>query len=130
MALWRGPPLADFAYEPFAQTAIARLEEARLAALEDRIDADLALGDHAALVGELETLVAEHPLRERLLRQLMLALYRSGRQAEALESYREARRRWSTSSGSSPDPTFRSSNERSWRKTRRSSASRPPGRSR
>jgi YVTN family beta-propeller protein len=91
LALWRGPALADFAYEPFAQNAIARLEEARLAALEDRIDADLAIGEQAGLVGELETLVAEHPLRERLQRQLMLALYRSGRQAEALESYRDAR---------------------------------------
>jgi YVTN family beta-propeller protein len=92
LALWRGPPLEDFAYEPFAHNAIARLEEARMAALEDRIDADLALGDHAALVGELEALVREHPLRERLRAQLMLALYRSGRQAAALESYREARR--------------------------------------
>jgi YVTN family beta-propeller protein len=91
LALWRGPALADFAYEPFAQNAIARLEAARLAALEDRIDADLAIGEQAGLVGELETLVAEHPLRDRLRRQLMLALYRSGRQAEALESYREAR---------------------------------------
>ena len=92
LALWRGPPLADFAYEPFAQGEIARLEEARLAALEDRIDADLALGEHAALVGELEALVQQHPLRERLQGQLMLALYRAGRQADALESYRNARR--------------------------------------
>ena len=71
---------------------IARLEESRLAALEDRIDADLALGEHARLVGELEGLVREHPLRERLRGQLMLALYRSGRQADALEAYRDARR--------------------------------------
>jgi YVTN family beta-propeller protein len=92
LALWRGPPLADFAYEPFAQSEIARLEEARLAALEDRIDAELALGEHAALVGELEALVREHPSRERLQGQLMLALYRCGRQADALESYRKARR--------------------------------------
>ena len=77
LALWRGPPLADFAYEPFAQAETARLEEARSAALEDRIDADLALGRHAALVGELEALVREHPLRERLQGQLMLALYRA-----------------------------------------------------
>ena len=83
--LWRGPPLADFAFEPFAQAEIARLEELRLAALEDRIDADLELGRHAELVPELEALVREHPLRERLRGQLMLALYRSGRQAEALE---------------------------------------------
>jgi YVTN family beta-propeller protein len=91
LALWRGPPLADLAYEPFAQTEIGGLEEARLAALEDRIDADLALGDHARLVGELEALCRENPLRERLQRQLMLALYRSGRQADALERYRRVR---------------------------------------
>jgi DNA-binding SARP family transcriptional activator/ABC-type branched-subunit amino acid transport system substrate-binding protein/streptogramin lyase len=92
LALWRGPPLADFAYETFAQSEIARLEETRLAALEERIEADLALGEDAALVGELEALVRQHPLRERLQGQLMLALYRSGRQAEALERYRQARR--------------------------------------
>jgi hypothetical protein len=82
----------DFAYEPFAQAEIARLQEERVAALEDRIDADLALGRHTVLVGELEALVREHPLRERLQAQLMLALYRSGRQTEALERYRQARR--------------------------------------
>jgi YVTN family beta-propeller protein len=92
LALWRGPPLADFAYEPFAHAEIARLEEARLAALEDRIDADLALGEHAALVSELDSLVRQHPLRERLQAQLMLALYRCGRQADALERYQHARR--------------------------------------
>ena len=92
LALWRGPPLVDFAYEPFAQTEIARLEELRVAALEDRIDADLALGEQASLVPELEVLIAANPLRERLRRQLMLALYRSGRQAEALAAYRETRR--------------------------------------
>ena len=92
LALWRGPALADLAYEAFAQAEIARLEELRLAALEQRIDADLAAGRHAELVGELEALVAEHPLRERLRGQLMLALYRSGRQAEALDAYRQARR--------------------------------------
>jgi DNA-binding SARP family transcriptional activator len=91
LALWRGSPLADFAYEPFAQSEIARLEERRLVALEERIDADLALGRHADVVGELEVLVSEHPLRERLRRQLMLALYRSDRQAEALDSYQAAR---------------------------------------
>ena len=93
LALWRGPPLSDFAYEPFAQPEIARLEEARLVVLEDRIDADLASGEHARLVGELEALVREHPLRERLRGQLMLALYRSGRQADALDVYRDARRK-------------------------------------
>jgi DNA-binding SARP family transcriptional activator len=92
LSLWRGPALADFAYESFAQAAIARLEEIRLAAMELRIDADLALGRHDELVGELEALVAEHPLRERLRRQLMTALYRSGRQAEALDAYQDARR--------------------------------------
>ena len=89
--LWRGAPLADLAYESFAQGAVARLEEIRLAALELRIDAELELGRHAALVPELETLVREDPLRERLRAQHMLALYRSGRQAEALEAYRAAR---------------------------------------
>jgi YVTN family beta-propeller protein len=92
LALWRGPALADFAYEPFAQSEIARLQESRLAALEDRIDADLASGEHARLVGELEGLVREHPVRERLRGQLMLALYQSGRQADALDAYRDARR--------------------------------------
>ena len=92
LALWRGPALADLAYEPFAQVEVARLEEMRLAAVELRIDADLALGRHAELIGELEALVARHPLRERLRLQLMLALYRSARQAEALEAYRSARR--------------------------------------
>ncbi|HSI97229.1 MAG TPA: AfsR/SARP family transcriptional regulator, partial [Gaiellaceae bacterium] len=91
LRLWRGHPLADFAYEPFAQAEIARLEELRLACLEERVDHDLARGRHAALVGELEALVHEHPVRERLRGQLMLALYRSGRQAEALEAYQAGR---------------------------------------
>jgi len=90
LGLWRGPALADFAYETFAQPEIARLEEARLSALEDRIDAELKLGEHTRLVGELEALVREHPARERLRMQLMLALYRSGRQADALAAYRDA----------------------------------------
>ena len=92
LSLWRGPPLAEFAYESFAQTAIARLEEIRLAALELRIDADLVLGRHHELVAELEALVAQQPLRERLHRYLMTALYRSDRQAEALDAYQDARR--------------------------------------
>jgi DNA-binding SARP family transcriptional activator len=92
LALWRGPALADFAYEPFAQAEIARLEELRLACLEERIEADLALARQADLVGELEALVVQQPLRERLRGQLMLALYRSGRQGEALEAYQAARR--------------------------------------
>lgn len=91
VALWRGAPLADLAYEPFAQVPVTRLEEMRLAVLEARIDADLALGRHGQLVGELEQLIAEHPLRERFRAQLMLALYRAGRQAEALDVYRAMR---------------------------------------
>lgn len=102
LALWRGPALADLAYESFAQAEIARLEELRLAALDQRIDADLATGRHAELVGELEALVAQHPLRERLRCQLMLALYRSGRQAEALDAYRSARRELSEELGLEP----------------------------
>ena len=92
LALWRGPPLADFAYEPFASADIERLDGRRLAALTERIDADLQLGRHDALIGELETLVARYPLQERLRGQLMLALYRSGRQADALRVYKETRR--------------------------------------
>jgi DNA-binding SARP family transcriptional activator/ABC-type branched-subunit amino acid transport system substrate-binding protein/DNA-binding beta-propeller fold protein YncE len=91
LALWRGPALADFAYEPFAELEIARLEELRLVAIEQRIDADLELGRHAAVVAELDTLVARHPLRERFWEQLMLGLYRSGRQTEALQAFRRAR---------------------------------------
>ncbi|MFL5780460.1 MAG: ATP-binding protein [Thermoleophilaceae bacterium] len=91
LGLWRGQPLADVAYEPFAQSEIGRLEELRIAATEDRIDADLALGRDSALVGELESLIAAHPHRERPRAQLMRALYRAGRQAEALEAYRDAR---------------------------------------
>jgi class 3 adenylate cyclase/tetratricopeptide (TPR) repeat protein len=92
LTLWRGPPLADFAHLRFAQGEIARLEELRLTCMEERIDSELAAGRHQALVGELEALVREHPLRQRLRGQLMLALYRSGRDAEALEAYRAGRR--------------------------------------
>jgi YVTN family beta-propeller protein len=92
LALWRGPPLAEFAYEPFAQEEIARLDELHLTAVELRIEAGLALGEHARLIGELETLVKRHPFRERLRAQLMLALYRAGRQTEALQAYQRARR--------------------------------------
>src|SRR2546426_3124445 len=91
LALWRGPALADFAHESFAQPEIGRLEAVHLSALATRIDADLALGRHEELVGELEALVAENPLQERLRGQLMLALYRAGRQADALEVYRQTR---------------------------------------
>lgn len=92
LALWRGSPLAEFADEPFARIEVLRLEELRLEAIESRIEAELALGRHTALVGELEALVAGHPHRERLRRQLMLALYRSGRQVESLAAYQDARR--------------------------------------
>lgn len=92
LALWRGGALADFTYEEFARPEIARLEELRLKAVEERIDADLVCGRHSALVPELEALVVEHPLRERLRAQLMLALYRSGRQHQALAAYGDARR--------------------------------------
>ncbi len=90
--LWRGQALTEFASEPFAVAEAARLEELRMLALEERIEADLALGSHSDLVGELDALVERHPFRERFRRQLMLALYRSGRQAEALTAYRDARR--------------------------------------
>jgi peptide/nickel transport system substrate-binding protein len=91
LQLWRGPALEDLAFLPFAQTEIGRLEELRLAVLEDRIEADLAEGRNGDLVPELESLVAEHPLRERFRGQLMVALYRAGRQADALAAYRVAR---------------------------------------
>jgi DNA-binding SARP family transcriptional activator len=107
LALWRGPPLVDFAYEPFAQEEIARLEDARLAALEERIEADLALGRHRAVVVELEGLVTAHPLRERLRGQLMLSLYRCGRRADALEAYRDGRRRTVEELGLEPGPELR-----------------------
>ena len=104
LALWRGPALADLDEEQFARLEGARLDELRVAALEERIDADLALGRHSALVGELETLVAAHPLRERLRGQLMLTLYRCGRQAEALEVYRAARLALADELGLDPSP--------------------------
>jgi DNA-binding SARP family transcriptional activator len=91
LALWRGPALADFAYEPFAQRAITALEELWTQAIEDRIEADLASGRAADLVPELEQLIRIHPFRERPRGLLMLALYRSGRQADALQAYRDAR---------------------------------------
>lgn len=92
LALWRGPPLADLAFEQFAHPVVAPLEEERLSALEDRIAADLELGRHGELVGEIDALVERHPVRERLRAHLMLALYRSGRQAEALDVYQDIRR--------------------------------------
>jgi DNA-binding SARP family transcriptional activator len=92
LGLWRGPPFGDLGYTNFAQAELARLEELRLCCLEERIEAGLALGRPAELLPELERLVAENPLRERLRGQQMLALYRSGRQAEALRTFQDARR--------------------------------------
>ena len=104
LGLWRGAPLADLAFEPFAQAEIARLEEQRLCALEARVEADLATGEHVALVGELRQLLVAHPARERLTGQLMVALYRSGRQSEALAAYRDARRALVEDAGIEPGP--------------------------
>jgi DNA-binding SARP family transcriptional activator/pimeloyl-ACP methyl ester carboxylesterase len=106
LSLWRGPALAGLS-EPFALAESARLEEARLASLEDRIEADLAKGRHAELVGELDWLVAQHAYRERLRAQQMLALYRCGRQADALLAYRETRRALSEELGIEPSPPLR-----------------------
>src|SRR5499427_465289 len=107
MTLWRGPPLADFRYEPFAQAEIARLEELQLACLEERNEAQLALGLAGALTAELGRMVADHPLRERLRGQLMLALYRSGRQTEALDAYREFRSTLNEELGLEPSSALR-----------------------
>jgi predicted ATPase/DNA-binding SARP family transcriptional activator len=108
LALWRGPVLADLAYEPWVQGEARRLEELRLAALEDRLEADLACGRHARVVSELERLVVEQPYRERLRAQLMLALYRSGRQSAALELYRQTAALFAAELGIEPGPELRS----------------------
>jgi DNA-binding SARP family transcriptional activator len=92
LALWRGEPLADIAHEPFVSAHAARLTDLRISALEQLIEAKLALGAHEESIGRLEALIAEHPYRERFRGQLMVALYRSGRQADALQAYRDARR--------------------------------------
>ena len=105
--MWRGAVLAEFAFQNFAQPEIRRLDELRLVALAERIDADLELGHHGDVIGELEGLVAEHPLRESFLRQLMLALYRAGRQAEALDVYQAARTRFVDELGIEPGPELR-----------------------
>jgi WD40 repeat protein/DNA-binding SARP family transcriptional activator len=107
LALWRGPPLADLAFEPFAQVEIARLEEQQQTAIETRVEADLAAGRHAELVAELRRMVAKHPARERLAGYLMLALYRCGRQSEALEAYHEARHRLAAEAGVEPGEELR-----------------------
>jgi DNA-binding SARP family transcriptional activator len=107
LSLWRGPALADLAFEPFAAAEITRLEEQHLAALETRIEADLAAGRHADLVGELRRLVALNPTRERLAAQLMLALYRCGRQTDALEIYQDTRAALIADVGVEPGPRLR-----------------------
>src|SRR5215468_8114439 len=107
LSLWRGPALADFRYEPFAQAEIVRLEELHLTCLEERVEADLALGSASVLVAELRRLVSDHPTRERLRGQLMLALYRDGRQTEALEVYHEFRSVLRDELGLDPSPQLR-----------------------
>ena len=107
LALWRGEPLADLAYEPFAQAEAARLADLRAAAQELQIDAKLALGGHAEVIAPLEALIEEHPFREHLRAQLMLALYRSDRQAEALQAYQDARRRLVEELGIEPGERLR-----------------------
>jgi DNA-binding SARP family transcriptional activator len=107
LSLWRGEPLAEFRYEGFAEEETARLEEFRLTLFEERAEAKLAIGDHTDLVTDLEALVHSHPLRERLRAQLMLALYRSGRQAQALEVYREGREILVEQLGLEPSPLLR-----------------------
>ena len=102
LTLWRGSPLAEFTDEPFTQLNVPVLEEKRLTVLEARIDADLALGRHTELVGEIQALLVEHPMHERLHGQLMLSLYRSGRQAEALDAYQRARRIFAEELGIDP----------------------------
>ena len=106
LALWRGSPLGDLLAVPFAAAEVARLEEERLGAVEARLEAELALGRHAELIPELEALVGEHPFRERLRGQQLLALYRSGRQAEALEAYASARRTLVEELGVEPAPAL------------------------
>src|SRR5262249_19792349 len=107
LALWRGDPLADLSLEPWAESEIARLDERRLAAFEDWADAQLALGTHRELVPELEALVAEPPFREQLLERLVLALYRSGRQAEALSAYSRGAGRLRSELGLEPSQPLR-----------------------
>jgi DNA-binding SARP family transcriptional activator len=106
LGLWRGPALADFTYESFAQEAIARMEELRVHAVELRVEAQLELGLHTRVISELEGLVVQHPFRERLRAQLMMALYRDGRQAEALDVYRSTRSEFVEELGMEPGPAL------------------------
>jgi DNA-binding SARP family transcriptional activator len=144
LALWRGSPLADLSYESFTQDEITRLEELHIGAIEDRLDAELGLGLHDDVVPEVEALAARYPLRERLRGQLMLALYRAGRQAEALEVYRAARRTLMSELGIEPsralqdlerailahDPTLEGAPRRSGARPGRAAASPLVGRNR
>jgi DNA-binding SARP family transcriptional activator len=107
LSLWRDAPLADFAYEPFVQTEAARLEELRQLALEERLEAELELGGGRELVGELQALLAERPLQERPRALLMRALYRAGRQSDALDVFREGRRLLDEELGLEPGPELR-----------------------
>src|ERR687888_989142 len=106
LTLWRGPTLAGLLLESHGRDEVAQLDELRLTALMDRIDCDLALGRHEQVLGELHVLVREHPLRERLRAQLMLALYRADRQAEALEAYQQARQVLVEELGIEPSPAL------------------------
>ncbi len=126
LALWRDPGLDEFSGEPFAEAELAHLVEARLTVLEDRIDAELAMGRGPELVRELEQLVAEHPLRERLAAALMLALYRAGRQADALAVYRASRQRLVDELGLEPSPSLRELESRILRHDPALSPRRPP----
>jgi len=108
LALFRGEPLSDFRYDEFAAPEAARLEELRLTVVEEHIDAELELGRHAKVIPQLERLVFDHPLRERMRAQLMLALYRTGRQADALRAFQDARTRLVDDLGIEPSPTLQS----------------------
>ena len=127
LAVWRGPALADLGDLPFAAAEQARLEEERLGVLESRVDAQLMCGRHWEPIAELETLTTRHPLRERFWSQRLLALYRAGRQADALRAYRELRSPSSASSGSSPGPSCATSKRGSCARTQHSNTG-PPGR--
>src|SRR5207247_1514376 len=107
LGMWRGPALADFTYEPFAQRAIAALEELRTQAFEERVEAELSLRLGGDLVAELEEVIAANPFRERLRGFLMLALYRAGRRADALEAYRKTRSLFAEGLGLEPGPRLR-----------------------
>jgi predicted ATPase/DNA-binding SARP family transcriptional activator len=128
LGLWRGPALVDVGFESFAQAEIARLEELRVAALEECLDARLSEGEHALVVAELETLAVAHPSRERLVGLLMLALYRCGRQTDALEVYTRGRLRLAEELGLEPSPELQRLQEAILRHDPSLATSRPSGR--